>query len=124
MFRGEDTVDDNRPYISGWDTCDHSNICKGWFKYGGLMHRWLQTKKYPTSTFGEPDEDKMSDEDKIRLETAHEVVGVIEDVIREELWEHAEELEESRKEFNKYIDGLQDALKLVGGVKLVNGYQE
>lgn len=115
---------DNRPYISGWDECEHFNICKQWFKWDGLLNIWLKKKDYPTGVFGSPDEDKMSDEDKIRLETAHEVIGCIEDHVREVLWEKAEELEASRKEFDHYINGLQDALKCIGKKKITSRYSE
>ena len=109
--------DDNRPYISGWDTTEHYNTCRGWFKHDGLFHAWTQDKKYPISTFGSPDEDKMTPEQKAESETAYSVISFLEDKIREELWEHAEELDKDRERMDHYINGLQDALRYLGGKK-------
>lgn len=116
--------DDNRPYIGGYDDIEHYNTCRGWFKHDGLLNKWMQSKGYATDYFASSKK-KVSKKQEKEIDIAAEVIGVIEDTIREDLYEYAKQMEKYRSENDNYINGLQDAIRLLGGApKKIEGESE
>lgn len=99
--------EDRRPYIGGMDEIECSNYLRGLFKHDGLYHHVkevLKTKSDKDNYF-EDDEMMVGIEDK----KLQRFIGIVEDKLRRELWEMAEELEKGKESVDKYIDGLLDA---------------
>ena len=120
MIFEEIEINDRRPYIAGLDTTTFFNMTKSWFKWDGLFNTYVShyeienNLKLPKETFGGVDlnHDDMTEDTKKVIEIASDVICALEQYIRDELWNHVEELEQSRIQVNSYIDGLLDAKKV------------
>lgn len=99
--------EDRRPYIGGLDECECSNYLRGLFKHDGLYHHVVAAIK------NKSDKDDYFDSEDMLIEVEDKkiqrVVGIIENKLREDLVEYANELEKCKEAVDKYIDGLLDA---------------
>ena len=89
---------ESQSYVSGLDDCECSNLLRGWFKHGGLRERVL-------SKLGIKDDAKNTKHKKT-ITIISSIMGAIEDIIREELWEYAQALETSREKSQRFVVGL------------------
>lgn len=85
----------SQAYISGLDECECSNLLRGWFKHGGLRERVLLKLNLK--------EAKM---DKKSISLIGSILGAVEDILREELWDYAHTLETSREKVQEFVLGL------------------
>ncbi len=85
-----------RPYIGGFDDSEFYNLMKSWFKHGGLVDYARKSIENEGDTVAEQDISK--------------IVYHLEDKIREELYEFAKELEESKTKLESFLDGVDFAL--------------
>lgn len=98
--------EDRRPHVAGWDDCDVGNYLRGLFKHDGLLEYVMRAIKnnsdkcdyFPDQELAEVSEDQAS-----------RVIGIIEDKLRTDLFEMAQEFDASIEKNNAYIDGLLDA---------------
>ena len=96
---------DSRPYISGLDEIEYSNWMRSNFKYEGMFEhvkRRIENKL---------DESDFFEEDRVEVTEAQirRVLGSVENKLRDDFWELAQELERSRDLNDNYINGLLDA---------------
>jgi hypothetical protein len=97
--------EDRRPYIGGLDDIECSNL----FRHNALF--------YHVKEVIENNSDKNSyidNEDLVAVEDAQisRVIGIIENKLKEDLFEFAEELDRCKQANDKYIDGLLDACNI------------
>lgn len=98
--------EDRRPSIRGLDDIECSNLCRTWFKYEELFYH---VKRIVDNNLDKSDYFPDFELAEVKEDQIHRVLGIIEDKIRSELFEFAQELEDSTKEVNSYIDGLLDS---------------
>jgi hypothetical protein len=101
------------PYPSGYDDCDHSNLMKTWFKHDGLLEEFKRSYKGAEKEKPEwcGDEETPVANYEVSELQASIVISHLEKKIRRELWEFAEQLEESRKEVTAFIEGMEYVIR-------------
>ena len=89
-----------RPYIQGLDEIEFSNLMRNWFKHGGMDAAILA---------------KLGKQDWRQLEfnapSPFKIISLVEEVIRDELYGYAKELEDSKTKLEAFLDGVDFALR-------------
>ncbi len=88
----------SQAYISGLDECECSNLLRGWFKYDGLRERVLSKLNLK--------EAEKNNKNKKTVALIGSILGELEDILREELWDYAHTLETSREKVQEFVLGL------------------
>jgi hypothetical protein len=89
-----------RPYIQGLDETEFSNLMRNWFKHGQIEASILA---------------KLGKQDWRELEHSFpepwKIISLVEEVIRDELYGYAKELEDSKTKLEAFLDGVDFALR-------------
>lgn len=99
------------PYIGGFDSDAFCSLMKQWFKRDGLLDYFKRS--YNAEQFKKECYDKESDIADYTISNAQAatLISFLEEKIREDLHEHASDLEKSREAVETFIEGMEYALR-------------
>lgn len=89
---------ESQAYIGGLDEDECSSMLKDWFKWEGLRSRLFHKLGIK--------ENSKSKKIQAQILLINSILSEFEDTLREDLWEHARELEQSREKVQKFVVGL------------------
>jgi vacuolar-type H+-ATPase subunit I/STV1 len=89
---------ESQAYVRGLDEDECSSLLKDWFKWGQLRSRIFHKLEIK--------EDSKSKKIQEKISLINSILSELEDILREVLSEHAQELEQSREKVQKFVVGL------------------